>query len=42
METLGAENQPTALRSDLAIDAFEMAIYSRTAHGLDGLIHREP
>ncbi len=29
----------TSLRSTLALDALEMAIYSRKAHGLDGLIH---
>jgi putative transposase len=29
----------TSLRSDLAIDALEMAIYSRSAHDLSGLIH---
>jgi len=29
----------TSLRSDLAIDALEMAIYSRNAHDLSGLIH---
>jgi putative transposase len=29
----------TSLRSDLAIDALEMAIHSRRADGLDGLIH---
>lgn len=28
-----------SLRSDLAIDALEMAIFSRGDHGLDGLIH---
>jgi len=29
------------LRSDLAIDAFEMAVWNRTRHGqvLDGLVH---
>jgi putative transposase len=29
----------TSLRSDLAIDALEMAIYARKAEGLDGLVH---
>jgi len=29
----------TSLRSDLAIDALEMAIYARGAKGLDGLVH---
>jgi putative transposase len=29
----------TSLRSDLAIDALEMAIYARKADGLDGLVH---
>ncbi len=29
----------TSLRSDLAIDALEMAIHSRRADGLDGLVH---
>jgi putative transposase len=29
----------TSLRSDLAIDALEMAIYSRNSHDLTGLIH---
>jgi putative transposase len=29
----------TSLRSDLAIDALEMAIYARNDQGLDGLIH---
>ena len=29
----------TSLRSDLAIDALEMAIYSRNAHDLAGLVH---
>ena len=29
----------TSLRSDLAIDALEMAIHSRNAHDLSGLIH---
>ena len=30
----------TSLRSDLAIDALEMAIYARTDRNLDGLVHR--
>jgi putative transposase len=29
----------TSLRSDLAIDALEMAIYARKAEGLEGLVH---
>jgi putative transposase len=29
----------TSLRSDLAIDALEMAIYARGSKGLDGLVH---
>jgi len=29
----------TSLRSDLAIDALEMAIYARNAHDLSGLVH---
>ena len=29
----------TSLRSDLALDALEMAIHSRRAAGLDGLVH---
>ena len=29
----------TSLRSDLAIDALEMAIYARSDRDLDGLIH---
>ena len=29
----------TSLRSDLAIDALEMAIYSRNGHDLTGLVH---
>ena len=29
----------TSLRSDLAIDALEMAIHARQAEGLDGLVH---
>jgi transposase InsO family protein len=29
----------TSLRSDLAIDALEMAIYARRGAGLDGLVH---
>jgi putative transposase len=29
----------TSLRSDLAIDALEMAIYARKREGLDGLVH---
>ena len=29
----------TSLRSDLALDALEMAIHSRRPHGLDGLVH---
>jgi transposase InsO family protein len=29
----------TSLRSDLAIDALEMAIYSRNEHDLSGLVH---
>jgi putative transposase len=29
----------TSLRSDLAIDALEMAIYARRREGLDGLVH---
>jgi len=31
--------ESTSLRSDLAIDALEMAIYARKAEGLAGLVH---